>query len=81
MRFFYLEIYYEYSFVSEKDRSQKIFSLSYINILGSDGTCLQDSTYDLAVYRVRNTFNALLYITLNSLHKFFYICICNFEKS
>lgn len=37
--------------LEEKDRSQKIFSLSYINLASPDGTCLQDGQYELAVYR------------------------------
>lgn len=37
--------------IDEKDRSQKIFSLAYVNLLSADGTCLQDSKHELAVYK------------------------------
>ena len=56
--------------IVEKDRSQKIFSIAYVNFISSDGTCLQDAIHDLAVFKVsfgslkfeiKGTFTLLFY--------------------
>ena len=43
----------EFFFVSlEKDKNQKIFAFAYLPLMNNDGTALQDSCHDLAIYKV-----------------------------
>jgi len=37
--------------IEERDKSQKVFSLSYVNLVSNDETCLQDAVHELAVYK------------------------------
>ncbi|XP_012553779.2 dedicator of cytokinesis protein 1 isoform X1 [Hydra vulgaris] len=55
--------------IDEKDRSQKAFSLSYVNLIGENETCLQDAVHELAVYKCdsKKLDNCLSYLKLPSL--------------
>ena len=59
--FYILIIYSKYLYlIIEKDKSQKVFSLSYVNLIGENETCLQDAVHELAVYKVSLVVNFII---------------------